>query len=82
MNNSHLILFLTNFYLLKIIDSPTHIHGNILDLIFCSTEDFWSFEIKSPVISDHYAIILKSEVEYVFKNRAVVFLRARSTQNC
>ena len=47
----------------QIMDSPTHRHGNILDLIFCSTEDLWDVELKSPVLSDNYAIILKSEVE-------------------
>ena len=57
----------------QIIDSPTHKHGNILDLIFCSTADLWDFEIKFPVISDHYAINLKSEVEYVSKNSGCCF---------
>ena len=60
------------FYLLKLLTHP-HRHGNILDLIFCSTEDLWDVELKSHVLSDHYAIIFKSEVEFVSKNSGCCF---------
>ena len=56
------ILFLTNF--IQLIDEPTHIHGNVLDLVLTNNIDIihdLSVHSKQPlpISSDHFIITFK-----------------------
>ena len=50
-----------NLNLVQMLNEPTHIHGNILDLVFTTDDDIiTSLSVHSttslPIISDHFAI--------------------------
>ena len=57
--------------LLQIIDCPTHIHGNVLDLVFTNCNDaINSFSVYTDnTISDHYLITLKMSFNFTHSDR-------------
>ena len=59
--------------LVQNIDSPNHKSGNILDLAFFSQEHKWSYTVLERNMSDHYPIILNTDVVMTLENHETQF---------
>ena len=59
--------------LVQNIDSPNHKSGNILDLAFFSQEHKWSYTVLERDTSDHYPIILNTDVVMTLENHETQF---------